>query len=438
MRILRNETYAGVWHYNKHYGSESQRHGARSKYRRSPKNSSRLRQRAEWLPVMLPEELRIVPRDLWQRVQMQLSKNRVFSPRNARHSYLLKGLVRCGKCGAAYVGDPSHGKYYYRCINRCKQLPTVKESSLDEAVWGAITEAVMNPSIIIDQVSRLRERESEDERIGRCETETVDREAKRVSQEEARLLEAYRTGFISPAQLGQQLEQLKQRQSALEVRSAGLRKRAGAPDGMNLRRTLEEYCRAVAKRMQTFDTAERQRFLRLLIDNVIFEGERVRIRAVIPLGDAANDRSDIRQMPDLVPTRGGVMATTNIHHGGHNSGRNADTDLNICGRNEVGRQYSPDRIFAGESFLDHVNFELCKTLPIKPFSILSDEGLRLVRRVKQERGRSTLRELCNTVLEEKGFEVSVSHMSRALKRLEPTTAQWRPEPAARDELRRAA
>src|SRR5205814_60252 len=207
---------------NKHYGSEPLKASTRSRYRRTLKNSSRLRPRGEWLPVILPTELRIVPRDLWQRVQQQLTKNVTFSPRNAKHSYLLKGLVRCGGCSAAYVGDPCHGKFYYRCLNRCKRMPIVKEECLNETVWSAVTEAILNPATILDQVGKLREREAEDERIGSREAQTVGRALVQVRREEARLLEAYRTGIISPTQLGQELELLKKRRGALEVREGNL------------------------------------------------------------------------------------------------------------------------------------------------------------------------------------------------------------------------
>ena len=49
--------------------------------------------KSEWLPLELPESLRIVPRDRWERVQQQLDRNIAFSPRNEKHAYLLKGLV---------------------------------------------------------------------------------------------------------------------------------------------------------------------------------------------------------------------------------------------------------------------------------------------------------------------------------------------------------
>jgi site-specific DNA recombinase len=380
LRILRNETYAGVWHYNKHYSSEPLKSGARSRYRRTLKNSNRLRPRGEWLPVILPAELRIVPRELWQRVQQQLTKNVTFSPRNSKHSYRLKGLVKCGGCGAAYVGDPSHGKFYYRCLNRCKRVPMVKEEYLDETVWSAVAEAILNPAIILDQVGKFHEREAEDERISSSEAQTVGRALVQVRREEARLLEAYRIGIVSPTQLGQELELLKKRQNALEVREGNLRRQTGVPGGNKLRRTMEGYCQRVAEQIKTFNEAERQRFLRLLVDNVIFEGAKVRIRGVIPLDDNKQatglDERQVSQIGQagtslyttkpyarnlnsvIAPYR---IADTAIYHGGRNPARVEDTAMYHHGRNS--------------DHGNHIRFTLIKSVIKLPQTLVSRNHL---------------------------------------------------------------
>lgn len=417
LRILRNEMYAGVWYYNKRYSSEPLKPSSRSRYRRSLKNSNRLRKRAEWLPVVLPDELRIVSRDLWQRVQQQLTKNITFSPRNAKHSYLLRGMVRCGGCGAAFTGDPNHGRFYYRCLNRCKKMPMVREECLDETVWSAVTDAVLDPRIILDQVANLIDRQDKEDRISSIEARSVEKALATVRHEESRLLEAYRTGIISPAQLGSELEQLKKRQNALEVREGSLRKLvAGRNGGSDARRTIEDYCRNASERIKTFNESERQRFLRLLVDNVIFEGTQVRIRAVIPLDNSGK------------PITAEVEQTPESEQAGWN--RNATTVIDFYGRNSVERQYSEYGIFEREKFIGHLNFELFAKLPEKPFSILSDEGLELVRLLKQKWGDPTLQELCAQVREERGIQVSVTHMSRALKRLGLSPARRGPRRSA--------
>src|SRR5439155_21725635 len=109
-----------------------------ARYRKSNKSSRRKRPKSEWLPVELPERIVLVNRDRWERVQAQLNRNIAFSPRNTKHAYLLKGLVQCGGCQARYVGDPVHGRFYYRCAARCKTRPSITEDKLNALVWNAV------------------------------------------------------------------------------------------------------------------------------------------------------------------------------------------------------------------------------------------------------------------------------------------------------------
>lgn len=158
LRILRSEVYAGIWHYNKHESCEPLNPVKREKYKRVTRSSNRLRDRSEWLPVTLPQALRIIERSQWQRVQDQLTRNITFSPRNNKHQYLLRGLVWCGECGARFVGDPNHGRFYYRCMAKCKKLPSIWEGELDLVVWAAVEEAILNPSLIAEQMEKLQKK----------------------------------------------------------------------------------------------------------------------------------------------------------------------------------------------------------------------------------------------------------------------------------------
>ena len=46
----------------------------------------------------------IVGVETWERAQQTLRRNMIFSRRNARRRYLLRGLMRCGLCGLTYSG----------------------------------------------------------------------------------------------------------------------------------------------------------------------------------------------------------------------------------------------------------------------------------------------------------------------------------------------
>ncbi len=130
--------YAGVWHYNKLKCCEPRQRRVQTPYRKRTKSNVQRRPREEWIPLVLPSSLQLVSRERWERVQARLQQNRVFSSRNENHSYLLKGLVSCGACGARYVGDSWHGRFYYRCSARCKRLPSVREHRLDNIVIDAV------------------------------------------------------------------------------------------------------------------------------------------------------------------------------------------------------------------------------------------------------------------------------------------------------------
>ena len=58
--------------------------------------------------------------DLYKRAQ-QTAKTRGTSgvngkaPRHTAHPYLFRGLITGGLCGRQMVGNPNHGRLYYRC-----------------------------------------------------------------------------------------------------------------------------------------------------------------------------------------------------------------------------------------------------------------------------------------------------------------------------------
>jgi len=131
--------YIGVWHYNKLQCCEPRQRRTKSAYRKRLKSSVRQRPREEWIPLELPASLQLIPRDRWERVQATLKRNITFSPRNEKHPYLLKGLVRCGGCGARYGGDSWHGRFYYRCLARCKRLPAVREFRLERLILSRLS-----------------------------------------------------------------------------------------------------------------------------------------------------------------------------------------------------------------------------------------------------------------------------------------------------------
>lgn len=300
LRILRSEMYAGIWHYNKFQGCEPKHPQSSARYRKRTKSSVRQRPRTEWLPLELPESLRIVPRGRWERVQRQLDRNVTFSPRNEKHVYLLKGLVQCGGCGRRFVGDPNHGKFYYRCSARCGLVRTVRESLLDAAVQKAVSQVMLTPNTILEPLRQMEDLKAEEQEQQRAMAAKASREMERLTREEGRILEAYRTGVISPAQLGQQLESLKAERDAFVTQQAELSKNPNiSPEQVG--GAVVDYCAEAAANLREFTTDQWREFLRTVVQRVEFRGAHAKIVGRIPIGE--NPTQSESEVPFQIPAR---------------------------------------------------------------------------------------------------------------------------------------
>jgi site-specific DNA recombinase len=401
-RILRNEMYAGVWYYNKHEACEPHRAMPRSGYKQLLKSSNRLRQVSDWLPVKLPEHLRIIEREQWQRVQKQIDGNRTFSSRNSRHQYLLRGLVNCGGCGARMVGDPCHGTFYYRCMRRCRRYPTIREGVLDDAIWKVMREAISKPQIIVKQLMRLQKQKADSRKAAPGELLEVEEALRAIGQEEERVVEAYRLNILSPDLLAREMEKLKARKAVLDARKASMTQEAALADGSEIHRSLKAYCQLARKRMRTFSKEERQRFLRLLIHEAIYTGSSVRIKGAIPIhteraDTAAPEDDPASEWQDSVV--GGITATR-ISPRTTSSDRIGNTKLYPRGCNSV----------------EGIPFQLSQLLPQRILPLHRQITSADLRRLIKEYPRATLHDLCDLLQKERSITMSTTAMCRLVKR----------------------
>ena len=109
----------------------------------------------------------IITRDLWERNQARLERNKVLSTRNAKGVYLLQGLVYCGDCGlkmrASCVSRANSGtgsQHKYSCPFLCdypdEEHPQPYNRGgvgLDWQVWRHVVDCgIKRPDMIREQV----------------------------------------------------------------------------------------------------------------------------------------------------------------------------------------------------------------------------------------------------------------------------------------------
>ena len=145
LSILQNRTYFGEWTY-----------GKKSKRMRSE----------DRITSTVPA---IIDRETFELAESVRRSNRLISPRNTRHKYLLSGLLHCSNCGLAYCGATwqvgKRRRRYYLCNGngQWKKLARAKcpgkavmATPLEEVVWEDVKAFIMDPEVVINQLRELR------------------------------------------------------------------------------------------------------------------------------------------------------------------------------------------------------------------------------------------------------------------------------------------
>lgn len=254
--MLVNETYKGIHHYGK----------------RSQDADREIIARA--VPAIVDEPT-------WARAQGALRSHLLFSSRNAKHPYLLRGLVKCGVCGLTYCGTAAHApsgqlKRYYRCNGnsqargifgredkKCPGKP-VNADTLEALVWSDIEQFLRDPGEALaelaaqmqDQTTRLEvlrdavadykirvgEKQAERDTVialfrrGRIDDATLNRQLDLISEEEAELREQLTVRETAFAEASRAQDDLH----SADVLLSELHARLDAPPEWEMKRQLVE------------------------------------------------------------------------------------------------------------------------------------------------------------------------------------------------------
>lgn len=228
-----------------------------------------------------------------------MDRNRAFSRRNSKLEYLLSGLCRCGVCNFAYVGDPSHGKPYYRCSSRSKPTPrtctngTVMAQKADAAVWKAISDAFLNPLLIFKHQEAVNQARTTHE-TPQISPDELDRQIQAIKASEERVLDAYTNGYATKAQMAAQMSKLKDRRIALE------RNIREAASPIPKREDIETYCRllSIGLKVVESDFQKKRKVLRDHVTSVTITGRTLTVR-----GELLIINEWATPMPDCAPSR---------------------------------------------------------------------------------------------------------------------------------------
>jgi site-specific DNA recombinase len=194
-------------------------------YRGTHYYGKRSRKRPEPIERQVPP---IVDAATWDRAQEQLKKNRLWSPRNGKQNYLLRGMMRCSLCGRVCYGSDSYAsRRYYLCGGKTNQAYAADEfsrgrcpsravpGSIELVVWADIESFLRNPGPVIEEVAESLDDLKDQVESLRKDAAAAERALKAKNSEREAVLALYRRGRIDDATLDQQLDEIERERVGL-------------------------------------------------------------------------------------------------------------------------------------------------------------------------------------------------------------------------------
>jgi len=289
-RLLRNEAYVGRAYYNRTASVSDRRPGKSARQVRRPRD--------QWIRITVPA---IVDDELFEAAQRVSYDNSKWSPRRAEpEHWLLRGIVKCGRCGVSVSCHKMRGRngafnYYYYCRNhdplraggehrRCPER-NIRADELDAFVFDQVRATMLRPDVLLTgEAAVSTRREAGDDELLAIQIARLNRKIDSVAAERRRLADLYQANFIEREELLRRGNELERRCGAFEVqRRALIDEREQLTQQNKLRDRVEGFANKVRATIDRLDFGQRQRLLRLVVDEVCVAGWQVEIRFRIPL-----------------------------------------------------------------------------------------------------------------------------------------------------------
>ena len=300
-RMLHNPAYAGHAFYGKTELRPRRRITRRLRQRGlcSRDSSFRERPRQEWIEIPVPA---LVSEATFALAQQQFEKNKRFSPRRTIEPSLLQGLLVCQRCGyglyRASTRTSQRTIYYYRCLGRdgyrhlkgavCDNQP-IRQEQLDAVVWQEIVRLLEDPSLLQAELDRRLQAAQTTDPLKRRE-DALRRDQARLTKSMERLLTGYQENLITLEELRCRMPELRKQQRANEAELQSLEMTAVDPTrNLRLVETLAEFRTRLRARGNVLEVAERQRVVRLLVQEILVGRDNITIRHSIPMPASSPD-----------------------------------------------------------------------------------------------------------------------------------------------------
>jgi site-specific DNA recombinase len=306
-RLLRNQTYTGRIYYNRTESVPDPRPGRKAR--------QRLRPREQWIAIDVP---RIISDEQFEAAQRVSRNNSQFSPRHSEPgAYLLRHLLKCGACAVSLrchrmrARNQVYHRYYY-CPNhdpiraggeqrRCPER-NIRADALDDFVFTQVRAVLERPDVLLAGEHALgAQGPSPADELLTAQLGRLERRAEAALLERRRLVDLYQGGFIELTEFKRRTTEVDARHKDLQdQRRTLIDQRAALSQHNRLRQRIAGFARRASSAIDGLSFEQRQRLLRMVLEEVRVSGCQVDLRLRIPLDEDPQDGpSSERRRRDL-------------------------------------------------------------------------------------------------------------------------------------------
>jgi len=310
--LIHNTAYVGRAHHQKYEAVEPHRPRDRLGYRRKRKSSLRRRPPEQWICVSVPA---LIDAELFEKVQQKLRDNRRRTAGQAKHKYLLRGLLICTTCGRTLWGRISdHGKSterrYYTCSGRDRfsasdatpcLRPTLRADDVEQTVWQDLEQWLQEPEQLAAQLEAQQEKIRTMLQAYEGERRRLVREAKSIEGAISRLVDAYQVGAITIEELRARRDRLEESKQQCEARlEKGLINQQQALHQREIVDELRHLKEQLSQGLRRCEWEDRRAIVELLVEKIEVTETTLRVHYLVPLGrpgtgSGANGQGGLRR-----------------------------------------------------------------------------------------------------------------------------------------------
>jgi site-specific DNA recombinase len=214
----------------------------------------------------------IVPRDLWLAAQAALHRRLGTRAKKTGHCFPFSGMLTCGSCGFAMVGEIKKGKYvYYHCSGargKCGE-PYVRQETLGEAYAAMLRRISIDEEIVNWIATALRESHGDQKRFRDESVARLQQEHTRLQNRLDVMYEDRLDGRIDLSLFERKSGEYRQEQARITAEINGF----GTADGqyMDAGIRLLELTRNMHRLFEKRQAAEKRRLLDFVVSNSVWK-----------------------------------------------------------------------------------------------------------------------------------------------------------------------